>query len=44
MDYIFVRPDLEVARMEIGASYLARLASDRRPVLAEIDIPGRQWL
>jgi endonuclease/exonuclease/phosphatase family metal-dependent hydrolase len=43
IDYIFVRPDLEVAQMEVGDSYLARLASDHRPVLAEIDLPERQW-
>jgi len=38
IDYIFVRPDFEITRMEVGDSYLARTASDHRPLITEIKI------
>jgi endonuclease/exonuclease/phosphatase family metal-dependent hydrolase len=38
IDYVFVRPDLEVTAMEIGDSHLARVASDHRPLITEIKI------
>jgi len=38
LDYIFVGPGFEVNQVQIGDSVLARLASDHRPLLTEINI------
>jgi endonuclease/exonuclease/phosphatase family metal-dependent hydrolase len=38
LDYIFVSPEAEVLKAEIGDSHLARLASDHRPLVAELRI------
>jgi endonuclease/exonuclease/phosphatase family metal-dependent hydrolase len=38
LDYIFITPDFEVNQVEVGDSVLARLASDHRPLFAEIKI------
>jgi endonuclease/exonuclease/phosphatase family metal-dependent hydrolase len=38
LDYIFVGPDFDVTEVQIGDSWLARLASDHRPLVTEIKI------
>lgn len=38
IDYIFVEPHIEVSHVEIGDSWLARLASDHRPLITDIKI------
>jgi endonuclease/exonuclease/phosphatase family metal-dependent hydrolase len=40
IDHIFLGPGFEVVKVDIGDSRLARLASDHRPLLAEIKIAG----
>ncbi|MCE5186780.1 MAG: endonuclease/exonuclease/phosphatase family protein [Planctomycetaceae bacterium] len=38
LDHIFIGPGCRIIRIEVCDSYLARLASDHRPLLAEIEI------
>ena len=38
LDHIFVSSDFKVINVEVGDSYLARLASDHRPVFADLKI------
>ena len=38
IDHIFVSPQIEVARVEVGSDHLARVASDHRPLFAELKI------
>ena len=38
LDYIFIGPDFEVTDVQIGDSWLARVASDHRPLVTEIKI------
>jgi endonuclease/exonuclease/phosphatase family metal-dependent hydrolase len=38
IDHIFVSDDLEVVRVEVGDDHLSRVASDHRPLLAELRI------
>jgi endonuclease/exonuclease/phosphatase family metal-dependent hydrolase len=38
LDHIFMSTNIKVVRAEICDSYLARLASDHRPLIAEIKI------
>lgn len=37
LDHIFVSPDCKIVSIDVCDSYLARLASDHRPLLAEIE-------
>jgi len=41
IDYIFARPDIEVNDVEIGDSWLARRASDHRPLLTDIKMTSK---
>jgi endonuclease/exonuclease/phosphatase family metal-dependent hydrolase len=38
LDHILVSPELEVVKIEVADSYLARIASDHRPLIADIRI------
>ncbi|HBG25518.1 MAG: hypothetical protein A2Y10_05310 [Planctomycetes bacterium GWF2_41_51] len=38
IDHILVSPEFEIVKIEVGDSYLARLASDHRPLIADIKI------
>jgi endonuclease/exonuclease/phosphatase family metal-dependent hydrolase len=38
LDHILVSPEVEVTKIEVADSYLARLASDHRPLIADIKI------
>lgn len=38
LDHILASPDVDVLKIEVADSYLARLASDHRPLLADIKI------
>jgi endonuclease/exonuclease/phosphatase family metal-dependent hydrolase len=38
LDHILVSPAIEVIKIEVGDSYLARVASDHRPLIAEVRI------
>ncbi|OHB78535.1 MAG: hypothetical protein A2Z25_02085 [Planctomycetes bacterium RBG_16_55_9] len=38
IDHVFIGRDFEVTRVQIGDSWLARLASDHRPLLTEIKV------
>ncbi|MEN6385246.1 MAG: endonuclease/exonuclease/phosphatase family protein [Phycisphaerales bacterium] len=38
LDHILVSPELEVVKIEVADSYLARIASDHRPLIADIKI------
>ena len=40
LDHIFVGGGLQVVDCQVGDSFLARLASDHRPVIADIRLPG----
>lgn len=40
IDHIFVSSSVEVLRVDVGDDYLARLASDHRPVFAELRVKG----
>ena len=39
LDYLFVSPGVDVISVEVGDDYLARIASDHRPVFAVLRIP-----
>ena len=38
IDHIFISPQIEVSRVEVGGDHLARVASDHRPLFAELKI------
>lgn len=38
IDHIFVSPPLRVIRVDVGGDYLCRVASDHRPLLAELSL------
>lgn len=38
LDHIFISQDFDVVNVEVGDSYLARIASDHRPIIAELKI------
>ena len=38
IDHIFVSPEIEVVRVQVGDDYLARVASDHRPLFAELRV------
>ena len=38
LDHILISPEVEVVKIEVADSYLARLASDHRPLIADIKI------
>lgn len=38
IDHIFVSPQIQVVRVDVGSDYLARTASDHRPLFAELRI------
>ncbi len=40
IDHIFVSPHVDVLGVEVGDDHLARIASDHRPLLAELQIRG----
>jgi endonuclease/exonuclease/phosphatase family metal-dependent hydrolase len=38
IDHIFVSPQIQVVAVDVGSDYLARIASDHRPLFAELRI------
>lgn len=38
LDHILVSPEFEIVKIEVADSYLARVASDHRPLIAEVKI------
>lgn len=38
IDHIFISPQIEVVRVDVGSDYLSRTASDHRPLFAELRI------
>jgi endonuclease/exonuclease/phosphatase family metal-dependent hydrolase len=38
IDHIFVSPHIRVVRVDVGDDYLSRVASDHRPLFAELEI------
>ncbi len=41
IDHIFISPQIEVAYVDVGDDHLSRVASDHRPLFAELRIPPR---
>ncbi|MBN1363081.1 MAG: endonuclease/exonuclease/phosphatase family protein [Sedimentisphaerales bacterium] len=39
IDHVFISPQIEVVRVDVGDDHLARVASDHRPLFAELRIP-----
>jgi endonuclease/exonuclease/phosphatase family metal-dependent hydrolase len=39
IDHIFVSPQIDVSRVDVGDDHLARVASDHRPLFAELKVP-----
>jgi endonuclease/exonuclease/phosphatase family metal-dependent hydrolase len=42
IDHVFVSPEIEVLRVDVGDDHLARAASDHRPLFVELRIGPRQ--
>jgi endonuclease/exonuclease/phosphatase family metal-dependent hydrolase len=38
IDHVFVNPRIRVVHVDVGNDYLARIASDHRPLLAELGV------
>ena len=42
IDHVFVSPQIDVSHVDVGDDHLARVASDHRPLFAELKIPRPQ--
>jgi endonuclease/exonuclease/phosphatase family metal-dependent hydrolase len=41
LDHVFVSPGLEVRHVQVPATHWARVASDHRPVIVDLELPAR---